>query len=682
MTKLIQKTSRRDIQGLRTIGALLVAIFHIWEIGISGGVDVFFVVAGYFLGVGYAYRIAQDQSLRAADHFGGFVQRTVPQVLFVLTAILILGFLLTSPFYWRPLLRDVAFSAFYIENYYLIWRGQDYMARDEAASLAQHFWAVSLIAQAYAAWWPLTRAAEGMARGWKGGCNRLWFLTVLLSILIVLSLAWSVIWTEQNPTAAYFDLLTRYWQFGIGALLGLWLSDSRRGSIPETLATPLSWLGLSLLLSCGLVIGATAAFPGYAAIWPVAAAGLILLTSREGQRMNAGRVLALRPLARLGSYSFGIYLWHWPPYVLVLQLTGDVPSIGMGAAIISASILLAYWSQNLADRFVKAAERRLRPMVVFTVCMAGLVTLAALVFFSHQTLGKSHQMASSWIIAPFANINPGINPGPLSIRADSHRNLDPDCEQTVTSPDVWRCEYGVTDSDTVLFLVGGSHSGHWLPALKTVAVERGWLIVSITKSTCLFASPKDEELYITENLHPSCGVWNDAVIETILTERPDVVLTLATRAKFSDPIHRGASDVIGEYVPKGYLLHFNTLASNGIQVVAIRDTPRMGHDVPACVFAHRWVDPDTCGNPRTKVLYDQALPAELAQIPVGVAYVDMSDTVCDESTCSAVRDGLLIYRDRHHLSATYARFIGPILADRIEAALTSGIVVPKRTNPY
>jgi hypothetical protein len=75
------------------------------------------------------------------------------------------------------------------------------------------------------------------------------------------------------------------------------------------------------------------------------------------------------------------------------------------------------------------------------------------------------------------------------------------------------------------------------------------------------------------------------------------------------------------------------------------------------------------GRPRNAVLDDQSVLAELIRIPAGVAYVDMTDTVCDDSNCEVIRDGLLIYRDRHHLSATYSRHIGSVLADRIEAAL-------------
>ena len=41
-----------ELQGLRTISALMVAVYHIWFQRVSGGVDVFFVVAAYTLEAG------------------------------------------------------------------------------------------------------------------------------------------------------------------------------------------------------------------------------------------------------------------------------------------------------------------------------------------------------------------------------------------------------------------------------------------------------------------------------------------------------------------------------------------------------------------------------------------------------------------------------------------------------
>src|SRR6201998_4279767 len=53
---------RHDLDGLRGVAIALVAIFHVWFGRVSGGVDVFLVLSGFFFG---------GSLLRAALHSGG-----------------------------------------------------------------------------------------------------------------------------------------------------------------------------------------------------------------------------------------------------------------------------------------------------------------------------------------------------------------------------------------------------------------------------------------------------------------------------------------------------------------------------------------------------------------------------------------------------------------------------------
>lgn len=658
---------RNDIQGLRALGAILVAVFHIWEFGISGGVDVFFVVSGYFLGISHVRRLEQGRTLTATEHFGGFITRTVPEIVLVLCCILIAGLFLVGGIYWKPLLEDVFYSALYVENYALISRGQDYLAREEPASLAQHFWAVALIGQAYFVWYPLVRISGSMS-ALSGRFEARSILWVMLGALTTLSLCWSVYWTMREPTAAYFDLLTRYWQFGIGALLGLWRPAYTRLSFSRPMLDGLSWIGLGLLLTCGIILGTSASFPGVASLWPVTAAAIILVASREDTPSNAGYYIALRPLSGLGRYAFGIYLWHWPIYMMTLLLTDTDPSLIAGIAIILASVLLAMLSKAFAET-VNGASLQLIGFRAFTVaCLSMLAIVASISFGALRLVETPRFSAFVGELSMLAGPHGQLSPGPLEVRADLPRSYADGCHQDRRSADVLRCEYGPPEADETVFLVGGSHSAHWLPALLRVAEDRSWRIVSATKSACIFAAPEDAAVFEQENRHASCAEWNRNLLAILLEERPDMVVTLATRPVFVRPEERANSPVRAENVPDGYVSRFQSLIAAGIDVVALRDTPWMSHDVPSCVFRHRFTDAASCGRLRQDVLFDESLAEQLERIPRGVYLVDMNDRICDQTTCPAVRDGMLIYRDRHHLTATYARHLGPVLADRIETA--------------
>jgi hypothetical protein len=57
--------------------------------------------------------------------------------------------------------------------------------------------------------------------------------------------------------------------------------------------------------------------------------------------------------------------------------------------------------------------------------------------------------------------------------------------------------------------------------------------------------------------------------------------------------------------------------------------------------------------------------ADAARRARAARLVDVTDAVCPHDTCRAVIGNALVYRDRQHLSATFARTLAP----RLEAGL-------------
>jgi len=88
----------------------------------------------------------------------------------------------------------------------------------------------------------------------------------------------------------------------------------------------------------------------------------------------------------------------------------------------------------------------------------------------------------------------------------------------------------------------------------------------------------------------------------------------------------------------------------------LRDVPRPGFDVPSCLSAR---SPAACTFPRGgHVNPDAQLWA--AEQPVMKALrlpvVDLTTVVCPGEPCSVVSPGgAAVYRDNHHLTATFAR---------------------------
>lgn len=83
----IERKFRPEIEGLRAVAALLVAVYHIWMMRVSGGVDVFFVVSGFLITTSLLSRYARDGYINFFSFIFGLLKRLLPNALLVLTVV-------------------------------------------------------------------------------------------------------------------------------------------------------------------------------------------------------------------------------------------------------------------------------------------------------------------------------------------------------------------------------------------------------------------------------------------------------------------------------------------------------------------------------------------------------------------------------------------------------------------
>src|SRR5881397_2092694 len=76
---------RHDLDGLRGIAIALVAIFHVWFGRVSGGVDVFLALSGFFFG-GKILRCALGATLSPVTELFRLARRLIPALVVVLAA--------------------------------------------------------------------------------------------------------------------------------------------------------------------------------------------------------------------------------------------------------------------------------------------------------------------------------------------------------------------------------------------------------------------------------------------------------------------------------------------------------------------------------------------------------------------------------------------------------------------
>ena len=101
------------------------------------------------------------------------------------------------------------------------------------------------------------------------------------------------------------------------------------------------------------------------------------------------------------------------------------------------------------------------------------------------------------------------------------------------------------------------------------------------------------------------------------------------------------------------------------RIAILADTPAASVDVPVCLSRHP-DDITRCATSRVSALGHRHLIRERTAAALsGATVVDMTDAICPGDPCQPVVNGVIVYRDDHHLTATFAALLAPLL----EAAL-------------
>ncbi|MFE1166973.1 acyltransferase family protein [Nocardiopsis sp. NPDC058789] len=646
---------RPEIEGLRAVAVLLVAVYHIWLGRVSGGVDVFLMLTGFLITGSLVRSVEREGRVRFVAFWTRLVRRLVPAVAVVLTATMAAVYLLLPRSRWGDILEEVRAAALYHENWALAHAAVDYLAREAAPSPVQHFWSLSIQGQFYLLWPLLVALAALVATR-----ARLPFratVLVLVTAVFALSLSYSVSITARDQAWAYFDTGARLWELALGALLALVV---HRVHLPVRLRVFLGWFGLAALVSCGALLSVSTLFPGYVALWPTTAAVLVVLAGTTGSAHGADRLLTWKPLTELGRLSYPLYLWHWPVLVCYLEVTGRSLATPLGGlGILGASLVLAWLTHRFVegglDRFTRPPVRR-TPAWSLGIAAALIVPVLAASLLWTDRIDRDRAERALELAAPESYPGAGVVADPSTVLADVPVRPDPadarqdlswhheeGCHVTLTSSELVVCDTGPADAERTLALVGASRVAHWYPAVRAAADARGWRLVSFSKSGCQFSTDTSHRDGV---VFDECEVWKARAMAELEELRPDAVLTSSTRATLD-----------GERVHDGYLGMWEWLDGLGVEVIGLRDLPRLTYQGAECVESG---PVDQCVSP-VSASQEEVDPATLVTLPPNVTLMDLTDQVCPDGYCEAVVGNILVFWDHSHITATYAGTLAPAM---------------------
>lgn len=659
---------RFDIQALRALAVALVLVYHVWPQWLPAGyigVDVFFVISGFLITGVLLKSLERHGRIDFIAFYLRRFRRLMPAASVVIIATLVLAWMLEPAFRQSGTAIEGFASSLYFQNWLLAVRATDYLDAERALGPLTHYWSLSIEEQFYLIW-PLTLALVALVakrRGWSLRHSAM----VSIALISAVSLIASWYSAQQDRPEAYFVTHTRVWELGLGALL----SFVQRTKITPFVARTVAFMALVVILASAFLIPTGAPFPGLIALIPTLATAAFLYVGWKLDQGDWFGFLSSRPIQFLGDASYSIYLWHWPLIYFVTLKLGDRINLVVGLSLILASLLIGGVSKFLVED-----PLRDRKTPGYSSARATRFTVLLLAFslaISGALLGYSRAQLSAW-----EGIVPGGDyPGAMMLTGDAavpsqlparpplavikedlpvvyELGCHTSPRSSVSRPCVLRQS---ENSRPTVVIVGDSHAANWVPTLQAVASQADWTLISITKSACGLMVDTDAAAV---RRFESCLNWSRNVLEQLQEIEPDVVL-LGRSRRSSDY----ASSNDHDWVPGLVSMLSEVLTSLepiSRSVFVLADTPRLPFDPPTCLAENSDCQvslKDTNDKP------DAFLAA--AERNPEVTVIDLRRYVCPDLICPSIVGNIVVWRDNHHLTASYARSLAPEMLRQLQA---------------
>ncbi|GAA0227940.1 acyltransferase family protein [Cryptosporangium japonicum] len=385
------------LDGIRSLAVLAVLLYHGGVTFLPGGflgVDVFFVLSGYLITSLLLTEHDRTGTLRLRNFWIRRIRRLMPALVLMVAAVLVLFPMLGVE--WPPSTRGDALAALlYVSNWWFLLRGESYAQAFEDPSPFQHTWSLAIEEQWYL-FLPLVLVVLFRSRlgrrslGWLLGVGALGSAAVMAAVQ-----------STSDGSRAYYGTDSRLQGLLVGAVLAcLVASKFGRRLVDSAVVAVLGWVGLAGLVVAFVV--AAQADPrmyqgGFLALSVVTALVVASVVGRG--RYSPNVLLSWQPLVVVGVLSYGLYLWHWPIFLVLSPERTGVDGI---------------------------------PLLVVRLALTGLVSVASFIIVERPLRigAPPNSLASPQVAAPIAVIAAGaaligvIVPGVAGIKEQSADSVD------------------------------------------------------------------------------------------------------------------------------------------------------------------------------------------------------------------------------------------------------------------
>jgi len=393
------------LDGIRALAVAAVLAYHAglpWARGGFLGVDAFFVLSGFLITSLLLAEWRSQGGIGLMVFWSRRARRLLPALFLMIIGVAAYAAFIARPEELDKLRGDALATIGYVANWRPVFSGQSYFDQFSVPSPLRHTWSLAIEEQYYAVWPLLLLFLLRLRRG----SMRL-LLPATLAMLAASALLMGLLFQPgHDPSRVYYGTDTRAQSLLVGAALAMLLLrvGPVRGAVPratlQIVALPcvagLGWAWMTTSSDSVLL------YRGGFLLLAMGVAVVIAAVVQPGGG-PVGRVLSLPPLRGLGLISYGVYLWHWPVYIVLTPDRAGLDGYGLFLARVLVTVAIAIASYHVVEMPVRrGAFRRWRiswslaPAAAAGVAIAlVLVTRGGAPAFTLSTVPGAPMLSSS-----------------------------------------------------------------------------------------------------------------------------------------------------------------------------------------------------------------------------------------------------------------------------------------------
>jgi peptidoglycan/LPS O-acetylase OafA/YrhL/lysophospholipase L1-like esterase len=658
------------------LAVLFVLFFHggfSWFGGGFFGVDIFFVLSGFLITGLLLSEFQQTDAIRLGRFWAHRARRLMPALLLVLVVIAGYCALFASPSELHQLRVDSLCSLFYVNNWNLAHESQGYFAALQAAAPRPliHTWSLSIEEQFYLVWPLIVLAVLRWTRSLK------LLLGIAIAGVLSSAAAMAVLFnTGGGQARVYYGTDTRAQAVLTGAVLAILLGhrldrkprmDTERvvilsmsrqiepGPWAARLASATGAISLLTLVLIGWAVDDATPWLYRGGFLLVSVSSAILIASVVLQPdSHWGGFLELRPVRYVGAISYGLYLWHWPLFILLDHSRTGLSGIPLFALRMTATFAVAALSFKLLEMPIRRGL--LRGLWALGALLSSIALVTGLLVLTTSGAGPSAPASdrASKIIDAVDNTAVSSDPG--------------------TSPNVPAVPAGTLGPARVLVL-GDSEAAFLSMGMGPLSSSQGVSFAQDSTFGCGFVngpSKLDGKVYLgrvgirSKDLLVPCATQLTRWSADVNRFNPDVVVIVNGAFDVHDHLYDGRWTSLDD--PK-----FRA-AERAAMLAAVRAVKRPANAVvlTTAPYYHQPERLDGSAWPedahRRVDTYDQLLRSVAASLRPGVRVVDVHSYLDPKGgTLSAVGGAPTYLADGIHLSLPGATYLSKWLLPRLAA---------------